>query len=264
MKKVASRKSQVLAFLCLIFSLNCLMAQKICPPTTPGGCSPIPSTVKADISTYVGMVGCTLPVKITYCIENLAGGGIQIKVLTWEPDYDDPDYLSPDCVVALNKKLAVYTTGAGSDYSLMMKDLYIHLGKVIINQLSTDLANDLGQSTLDDLSCDNPNGPKVMSGEFYLGSCLSTCYGVRTIIIKGKPMKQYLTVKGDCSSNICCFVDEKYCIEKGSTVGNVKIKTLSSGISNIPLANAACTVPNKSPIPTDCNSKALGGLNCTH
>jgi hypothetical protein len=224
-------------FLSSVFP-SAFYAQTSCPPPEQGCPSVTVDSVDVDISGYTG-IACTVPVKIAYCIDKSVSPAI-IKVTSWDVNWASDD-IPDDCRTKLNQILLSHLDKTGAAYTLWHKDFYIHMGNEILKGLIATKAPIVP-------SCASGG---AVGGHFYLGSCISNCTG------QIKLGKQTITIvgKGDCSSDICCFLDNKYCIENGN------VKKLSSDMANIMLPNEACDVLNSTPIEADCNFKPNKPLN---
>jgi hypothetical protein len=230
-----STLTKLMFFAFFSFLSSGILAQTTCPPPTLSGCNgpEETATLDVDISSYSG-VACSMAVDITFCVDNLNPNNVTIKVTKWEIDWTS-DGLSTACREALDKIFKAHINGSGSEYTLGIKDLYIHIGQEVLNTLA---------ATLPDIP--NCGSGGVINGHFYVGSCITNCFGN----FKFGGTTAMIVVKGDCSSNICCFIDNKYCKEANGTV-----KKISSGMANVPLPGEACKSLNNLSLIEDCVSK---------
>jgi hypothetical protein len=184
----------------LFLLLGCLfpkfsIGQATCPPSPPSGCTQVIEKIfDVDISGFIGSPGCTIPVKGRYCIVDHPNF-TQIMFLGW--DFED-DNLSGACLDAWNKKLMQYVTGASADNTLLLKDLYIHIGSSIIDNMAAEFGNSLNATTLEKYTCSSFGFvKKTLSIHYYLGSCLTECIGVKKAGLElGKKSKVFIA-KGD-------------------------------------------------------------------
>jgi hypothetical protein len=217
----------------LAFQSNSMKSQTSCPP--PSQDCLLPQELKLDVNLN-GFVGfdCPMSVIIKYCVDKTTNP-FTIKVSDWDPNYDD--IIGTACGEKLDQLLKAHLDGSGAEYSLWYKDFQIHVGNAVLEYLVKILGTDVPPCA----------GGGAITGHFYMGSCVSPCIG--SITIMGKSYN--FIGKGDCSTDICCYINNTYCIEAGN------VKVLTKSMSNVVLPGQACKKLNNLPIQADCTSKRL-------